>query len=65
MNGSVELTAGRATPAQGEHVQRGEGVALVLRGLALDARKRGGKLGVQDVCLRACWCQVVGEGSCM
>ena len=32
---SVVLTAGRNTPAQGEIVRRGEGVALVLRGLAL------------------------------
>ena len=43
VNGSVVLTAGRTTPAQGEPVQRGEGVALVLRGLALEAWKRGGK----------------------
>jgi len=31
------LTAGRAAPAQEDPVQRGEGVALVLRGLSLDA----------------------------
>ena len=43
VNGSVVLTASRTTPAQGEPVQRGEGVALVLRGLALDAWKKGGK----------------------
>ena len=43
VNGSVLLTAGRMTPAPGETVQRGEGVALVLRGVALDAWKRGGK----------------------
>ena len=43
VNGSVALTAGRTTPAQGELVQRGEGVALVLRGLALDTWKKGGK----------------------
>ena len=43
VNGSVVLTAGRTTPAQGEPVQRGEGVALVLRGLGLDAWKKGGK----------------------
>ena len=37
------LTAGRNTPAQGEIVHRGEGVALVLRGLALAGWKRAGK----------------------
>ena len=41
---SVVLTAGRSTPAQGQPVQRGEGVALVLRGLGLSAWRRGGKL---------------------
>ena len=41
---SVILTAGRSTPAQGQAVQRGEGVALVLRGLGLSAWRRGGKL---------------------
>lgn len=40
---SVLLTSGRPTPATGEMVQRGEGVALVLRGSALSAWKRGGK----------------------
>lgn len=40
---SVVLTSGRNTPAQGETVQRGEGVALVLRGLALGAWRRSGK----------------------
>ena len=34
---SVVLAAGRSTPVQGETVQRGEGVALVLRGLGLTA----------------------------
>ena len=43
VNRSVVLTAGRTTLAQGEPVQRGEGVALVLSGLALDAWKKGGK----------------------
>ena len=43
VNDSVILTSGRSTPAQGEKVQRGEGVALVLRGLALVAWRRGGK----------------------
>ena len=37
VNDSVILTSGRSTPARGEKVQRGEGVALVLRGLALVA----------------------------
>ena len=41
--GSVVLTAGRPTPAEGVTVQRGEGVALVLMGPALTAWKRGGK----------------------
>jgi len=40
---SVALTTGRKTPAQGEAVQRGEGVPLVLRGLALHAWRHGGK----------------------
>ena len=40
---SVVLTAGRNTPAQGEIVQRGEGVTLVLRGLALAGWRRAGK----------------------
>ena len=43
VGGSVLLTSGRVTPASGEAVQRKEDVALVLRGLALDAWKRGGK----------------------
>ena len=43
VNGSVVLTSGRRTPGEGVTVQRGEGVALVLRGLALTAWERGGK----------------------
>ena len=39
---TVLLTACRMTPAPGEAVQRGEGVALVLQGVAQDAWKRGG-----------------------
>ena len=41
VSGSVVLTAGRKTPGEGENVVRGEGVALVLSGLAVDAWKRG------------------------
>ena len=37
------LTAGRPAPAEGDIIRRGEGVALVLRGLAITAWKRGGK----------------------
>ena len=37
VDGNVVWTAGRATPAQGVAVQRGEGVVLVLRGLAVNA----------------------------
>ena len=40
---SVVLTAGRPVPVEGDVVQRGEGVALVLRGLAITAWKRGGR----------------------
>ncbi len=40
---SVVLTSGRAAPAKGEPVQRREGVALVLRDIAMDAWKKGGK----------------------
>ena len=43
VNDSVVLTSGRSTPAQGETIQRGGGVALVLRGLGLVAWRRGGK----------------------
>lgn len=42
VNGSVVLTAGRNTPTEGESVVRGEGVALVLLGPAVDAWKKGG-----------------------
>ena len=41
--GSVVLTAGRPTPADGVVVQRGEGVVLVLTGPALAAWMCGGK----------------------
>ena len=34
---SVVLASGRCTPREGECIQRGEGVALVLRGQALAA----------------------------
>ena len=43
MNGSILLTAGRPTPADGVPIQRGEGVALVLLGSALVAWRRGGR----------------------
>lgn len=43
VDGSVVLTAGRATPIQGEPVQRGKGVALMIRGLAVAAWRCGGK----------------------
>ena len=43
MNGSVLLTAGRPTPADGVPIWRGEGVALVLLGSALVAWRCGGK----------------------
>ena len=64
VGGSVLLTSGRVTPASGEAVQRGEGVALVLRGLALDAWKRGGKQwkAWNSRCVSACL-QLAGCGS--
>ncbi len=40
---SMVLTSGRSTPREGQTVQRGEGVALVLRGPALAAWKLGGQ----------------------
>ena len=40
---NIVLTAGRATPALGEAILRGEGVALVLRGLAVNTWKHGGR----------------------
>ena len=43
VNGSVVLTAGLPTPADGVTVQRGEGVASVLVDPTLAAWKRGGK----------------------
>ena len=64
MGGSVLLTSGRVTATSGEAVQRGEGVALVLRGLALDAWKRGGKQwkAWSSRCVSACL-QLAGCGS--
>ena len=40
---SVILTSGRKIPSDGEPVQRGEGVALVLSGPAIEAWKDGGE----------------------
>ena len=40
---SVILTSGRKIPSDGEPVQRGKGVALVLSGPAIEAWKDGGK----------------------
>ena len=40
---SVVLTAGQPTPEAGEHRQRGEGVAIVLTGEAMEAWKAGGE----------------------
>ena len=41
--GSVVFTAGRAVPDSNDSFQRGEGVALVLFGWAIDAWKAGGQ----------------------
>ena len=62
MNDSVILISGRSTPAQAETIQRGEGVALVLRGLALVAWRRGGKQwkAWSSRCVSACL-QVTGS----
>ena len=64
VGGSVLLTSSRVIPASGEAVQRGEGVALVLRRLALDAWKRGGKQWKvwNSRCVSACL-QLAGCGS--
>ena len=40
---SMILASGRRTPSEGECAQRGEGVALVLRGKALAAWRHGGQ----------------------
>ena len=40
---SMVLTLGRSAPSEGQSVQRGEGVALVLRGQALAAWRLGGQ----------------------
>ena len=40
---SMVLTSGRRTPGEGECAQKGESVALVLRGKALAAWRRGGQ----------------------
>ena len=43
VDGNVVLTASRTTPAPGDYIQRGEGVALVLWDQAVDAWRRGGR----------------------
>ena len=43
MSNSMILSSGRRTPSEGECAQRREGVALVLRGKALEAWRRGGQ----------------------
>ena len=50
------LTAGRATPVQGEVVQRGEGGVLVLSGLFIDAWRHGGRQwkAWSSKCMSAC-----------
>ena len=40
---SLILASGRRTPSEAERAQKGEGVALVLRGKALVAWRRGGQ----------------------
>ena len=41
--GSTVLSSGRSLPSHGSVFQCGEGVALVLSGLAVEAWKRGGR----------------------
>ena len=43
MAGNVVLTSGRAKPAQGDTVKKGEGVAIVLTDWAIDAWKAAGR----------------------
>ena len=43
VSNSMVLSSGRRTPSEGECAQRGEGVALELRGKALAAWRRGGQ----------------------
>ena len=43
VSNSMVLSSGRCTPGEGECAQRREGVALVLRGKALEAWRRGGQ----------------------
>ena len=40
---SLVIAAGRLTPQPGQSGQRGEGVAIVLTGPAIDAWKKGGE----------------------
>ena len=51
----VVLMAGRCTPTKGDVVQRGEGLALVLRGSAISAWNRGGKWWT-SMELMVCFC---------
>ena len=57
------LTAGRKTPREGENVVRGEGVALVLSGLAVDAWKRGGSQWSAWSSRAVSACLQVGKGA--
>ena len=63
VSGSVVLTAGRKTPGEGENVVRGEGVALVLSGPAVDARKRGGSQWSAWSSRAVSACLQVGKGA--
>ena len=63
VGGSVVLTAGRKTPGEGENVVRGEVVALVLSGLAVDAWKRGGSQWSAWSSRAVSACLQVGKGA--
>ena len=63
VNDSVILPSGRSTPAQGETVQRGEGVAQVLRSLALVALEAWWET-VEGLELKMCVNMLAGDWEC-
>ena len=63
VGGSVILTSGREKPAVGESIQRGEGVAIVLTGPAVDAWRRAGRQWKAWSSRMVSACLQVGEGS--
>ena len=63
VSGSVVLTAGQKMPAEGERVVRGEGVALVLSGPAVEVWKRVGSQWTACSSRAVSTCLQVGKGA--